>query len=86
MTRKNPKRIPATKADLQRMESQTFERAVRFATAIFLTVLYDKEHATSDDIQRVGKEINELTESVNQGYVTIPDLVNVLKKEYGLEL
>ena len=54
------------------------------ATTIFLTVLYDKEFATPEIMQRVGNEINELADSIARGYVSVPDLKRVLKEEYGV--
>lgn len=84
--KQNPRRKPATLADLKRAKQAAFTEAVDSALALFLTVLYDKEHAQIEDIQRIGKEVRELSESVIQGYVSIADLKNVLKTEYGVEL
>lgn len=75
-----------TMAQAERMKKQAFAEAVDSALAMFLTVLYDKEHAQPEDIQRVGKEVRDLAESVTLGYVSIADLKNVLRKEYNIEL
>ena len=51
-----------------------------------MTVLYDKEHAQVEDIQRVWGEIEDLSKSISDGYCNVNDLKNVLKTEYGVNL
>ena len=80
----NPRKRPATQADLLRAKRQAFKEATDYATAIFLTVLLDKENADREIIVRVWHEINELSDSVVKGYVSISDLRNVLREEYGI--
>lgn len=86
MAKVNPKKIPRTEADVERARKEGLMIGQEYATVIFLTVLYDKEHATYEIMQRVGEEINSLAESITQGYVTIADLKNTLKQEYGIEV
>lgn len=86
MKKTNPRRRPATFADVERAKKEASESAVRTCWAIFFTVLYDKEHAQLEDVQRVWNEINELSKSVSGGYVSVSDLCNVLKEEYGVNL
>lgn len=86
MARTNPKKIPRTQADVNRAKQLGLKIGQEYATAIFLTVLYDKEFATPEIIQRVWGEIQDLAGSVIDGYVTIADLKNTLKKEYGVEV
>lgn len=82
--KKNPRNKPATAADVERAKKQAFAEAVEYATSIFLTVMFDKEGADVETIQRIGREINDLSQSVVEGYVSIADLRNVLKTEYGV--
>lgn len=86
MPKVNPKKIPRTEADVEKARKEGLMIGQEYATVIFLTVLYDKEHATYEIMQRVGEEINSLAESITQGYVTIADLKNTLKQEYGIEV
>lgn len=86
MGKVNPKKIPRTEADVERARREGLMIGQEYATVIFLTVLYDKENATPEIMQRVGEEINSLAESITQGYVTIADLKNTLKQEYGIEV
>lgn len=53
---------------------------------LFFTVLLDKEQATAEILQRVWKEIEDLSDSVAQGYVSANDLAHVLKDEYGISV
>lgn len=80
----NPRRRPATQADVNRAKNAATEYAVKTAQAIFLTVLLDKENASKEDIKRVWSEINDLSDSVTLGYANIPDLQKVLEEEYEI--
>lgn len=53
---------------------------------IFFTVLLDKFAASKDDLQRVWDEVNSLSDSVKQKYVSLADLKSVLKDEYDIYL
>lgn len=82
----NPRRIPATWADVERARQDGIDEAIKHCWAIFFNVLMDKEHAEIDDLIRVWKEVDELSHSVEQGYVTIADLIYTLKTEVGIDL
>lgn len=86
MKKINPRRKPATQADVEKARQEAFADAIRMCWAIYMTVLYDKEHAQVEDIKRVWGEIEELSQSITEGYVTVSDLTNVLKTEYGVNL
>ena len=49
---------------------------------IMFTVLLDKEGFTQEDLQRLWREVNDLSDSIAQGYVSAADLRNVLRREY----
>ena len=59
---------------------------VRFCMTIFFTVLLDKEQADKEILQRVWSEINDLSDSIKRGYVSVADLKTVLKDEYDIYL
>lgn len=82
----NPRRRPATAADVKRAKDEAIKEAVVYAWAIVFTVLLDKENATPEILQRVWNEVNYLSDSVSDGRVSVPDLINVLRKEYGVIL
>lgn len=82
----NPWRRPATQADVDRARDEAVRETVRFCMVIFFTVLLDKFAASKDDLQRVWDEVNSLSDSVKQKYVSLADLKSVLKDEYDIYL
>jgi hypothetical protein len=82
----NPRRRPATQADVERAKTDAQAEAINIAMAIFFTVLCDKEHADKDIMRRVWDEVNDLSDSISKGYVSVADLRDVLKREYDIEI
>ena len=82
----NPRRRPATMADVNRAVEQATNDALAASAAIFLTVLCDKESADAEIIQRVWQEMQELSQSIIDGYVSVSDLKDTLRKEYGVDI
>jgi len=85
-TKTNPRRRPATQADVERARDDAVTETVRFCMTIFFTVLLDKFAASKDDLQRVWNEVNSLSDSVKQKYVSVADLKTVLEDEYDIYL
>lgn len=83
--RTNPRRLPATQADVDRAKDAGMKEATGYAMAIMLTVLVDKFDG-ADYIADVWREVNDLSDSVVKGYVTVADLRNTLKREYEIEI
>lgn len=82
----NPRKIPATQADVKRAKEQGYAEGVEAALAMMLYAIADKEHFPKWQIQRIGKEVNDVSDSVIKGYVTIPDILHMLKEEYDIEV
>lgn len=82
----NPRKRPATWADVEKAREAGRREAERYTLAIVLTVLYDKESAEKEDVCRVWQEINNLSESIALGYVSMGDLLHVLKTEYEVDI
>ena len=82
----NPRRRPATMADVNRAVERATNDALAASAAIFLTVLCDKESADAEIIQRVWQEMQELSQSIIDGYVSVADLKDTLRKEYGVDI
>lgn len=85
MKKVNPRRRPATWADVERAKSEASDKAIILAMCIFLTVLVDKFNG-ADYIQDVWKAVNKLSEEITEGRVNISDLKHVLLEEYGIEV
>lgn len=81
----NPRRRPATQADVERAKNAAVREATTATLAIVLSVLLDKFGA-QDYIQDVWREINNRAETVAQGYASIVDYKHALKNDYGIEL
>lgn len=73
-------------ADVNRAVEQATNDALAASAAIFLTVLCDKESADAEIIQRVWQEMQELSQSIIDGYVSVSDLKNTLRCEYGVDV
>ena len=82
----NPRRRPATQADVQRAKQKGQEEAVKLAWSILFTVLRDKEGYELEGLQRVWKEVDDLSDSIAKGYCTVTDLRDVLKQEIGANI
>lgn len=86
MKKVNPRRKPATQADVERAKTEAQAEAINISMAIFFTVLCDKEHADKEIMRRVWDEVNDLSDSIARGYVSVSDLRDVLKREYDIEI
>ena len=82
----NPRRRPATQADVEKAKRKAVDDAVKLAWTILFSVLWDKEHYTQEDMQRVWKEVDNLSDSIAQGYCNVSDLREVLRKEAGVDI
>lgn len=82
----NPRKRPANMADVERAAKKVRDEAIRYTSVIFLSVLLDKEQADAEIIRRVWHEVNELSDSIAQGYVNLNDLADVLDKEYDVNI
>lgn len=80
----NPRKRPATQADVNRAKKEAQTDAIRLAWSIFFTVLRDKEgYESIEDLKRVWKEVEDLSDSIAKGYCTVADLRDILKQEAG---
>lgn len=82
----NPRRKPATLADVERARKEAQDEACKLAWTILFTVLADKEGYTVEQMQKVWHEVDNLSDSIVKGYVNIFDLRKVLCDEYGINL
>jgi len=80
----NPRRRPATQADVNRAKNEATDTALGNAWAMFFTVLRDKENYDLDGLRRVWAEVEDLSDSLAKGYCTFADLKYALRKEEGV--
>lgn len=79
----NPRKRPASQADVRRAEAKAVNDAVRMTSAIFLTVLCDK-FGGADYIPDVWREVSKLSEEIKEKRVSVPDLIRMLDTEYNI--
>lgn len=82
----NPRRRPATAADVERATRQAQSFAMETVWAIFFTAMRDKEGYGVKRLQRVWAEAEALADGISQGYVNVQDLVKTLEEEAGIIL
>lgn len=82
----NPRRRPATEADVRRAKDSARNDAVMAVWAIVLTALRDKEGFSKEALKRVWDESLDISDSILHGYITVQDLVYTLREEAGIKL
>ncbi len=88
MSRKkiNPRRRPATQADVKRAKDESTEEAMRLVLYMVLYVLVDKHSATHEDVNQFAAEVNYVADSINRRYLKWQDIMRVLNDEYDVQL
>ena len=81
----NPRKVPATQADVRRAKEWACNEAVRMTSAIFLTVLCDKFNG-EEYIPDIWDAVNKLSCEIKEKRVSVPDLLMVLRDEYNIEI
>lgn len=82
----NPKRKPATQADIMKAKKDAQSKAIDYAWAIFFTVMVDKEGYGRKRLNRIWNEVSDLSDSIAKGYVSVKDLMRTLEEEKGIVL
>ena len=82
----NPRRRPATFADVDKAWEKGVLDGCSNASAMFLTILCDKFDMSVEEVQRFWKEVNKLSEEVAEQRVSIADLRTVLLEEYKIKV
>ena len=82
--RRNPHRIPATRADVDKARRIAKEEAADAAMAMMFSALIDKMGWDIDGIRELWTHIESIDQDLREGRVTIADLKDVLKQEEGI--
>lgn len=82
----NPRRRPATQADIIRAKKEAQVNAVETMWAIMFTVLRDKFGWETEQLKKMWGDIEDLSDSIKHGYVSVPDLMQTLEEEAGIHL
>ena len=70
----------------RRSPDLSVHKAIDAALTIFLWAFCTGFSPDFEAIDKVGREIRNVRDSVNKGALTIPQLRKALKDEYGLEM
>lgn len=81
----NPRKKPATMADIKRAKVTATVNALATAETIFLTVMLDK-YGAEDHIKDIWDDVVKLSTEDKEGRVSIVDLLTVLEEEYGIDI
>lgn len=82
----NPKRKPATQADVERAKAQAQKEAVSLAMTIMFTAMLDGGFIPRDQMKAAFEKVEYLCESIALGYVNPSAMRKVLKDEYDIVL
>ena len=82
----NPRKRPATEADIRRASDKASDKAVKITLAIFLTVLCDDFSFTKDQIQFAWQRLEKLSDAISEHRINVYDLIKVLSDEYEIDL
>lgn len=78
----NPRKKPATQADLKKAKREAVLEAIRYQNVMVFTVLGDKYGWDYKKMHEFWGYINDLSDSLNEGYINFNDLRHVLEEEY----
>lgn len=82
----NPRRLPVSKADIDKAKATAIDIAVTRAWALFFLALGDVFGFGKTRMMRLWKRINEYSEDVVSGELDVEEVIQVLNDEYGIHL
>lgn len=82
----NPRRRPATEADVARAKAQAVDEAMTRMLQMVLYALVDKHGATHEELAQFAAEVNYLADSINRKYLGFADIERMLSEEYDVHL
>ena len=85
MKKVNPRRKPATQADVLKAQRKAYNDAIIYVSAMFFTIMRDKFNFGIIRLKRIWKYLDELADNVNDGNVSLPDLITTLQEECGID-
>lgn len=82
----NPRRRPASQADVERAKRTAVSLAISQTQAIVFLALLDKEGWDREQLLKLWHEVRAVSDSIAQGYINLPDIIDTLRREYGIDL
>lgn len=84
MKKTNPRRKPATQADVEKAKRDATSEAIRRTFYLAFYILIDKHDAPKEEILQLADEINYYADSITRGYVTWRDIEKVVVEDFGV--
>ena len=78
--------IHLKQSDVKNLKNDATNTGIRYAMVIFLYVMREKEGFGDKRLKRVYDEMNDVVDSINNGYINLNDLEQVLSLEYDLTI
>lgn len=85
MKKTNPRKRPATGADVDKAWEKGVHAGIENAAAIMLTVLAD-HFGMGEQLPEVWKYVCKLSEEIGEGRISLGDLKHVLLDEYHIKV
>lgn len=83
----NPRRRPASQADVEKAKSEAVCKAIVLAKALTFTAMLDLGFLkTPEEVKAAWDKTKYLADSVNKGYCSIQDMYNTLIDDYNVDL
>lgn len=82
----NPRKRPATGADVEKAKKYATNEAIKRTLYLILYILIEKHEAPYEDIQQLAREVNYYADSITKGYVSWKDIERVVVEEYKVSL
>lgn len=82
----NPRKRPASQADVDRAKRTAVSQAINQTQAIVFIALLDKEGWDRGQLLKLWHEVCDVSDSIAQGYIKLPDIIDTLRQEYGIDL
>ena len=83
MKKKNP-HITIRESDIRRIKRECTENATNYAIILLLSVMHDKHGYGKKRLARVLNQLDNLADSVSEGYVKLEDLRHMIEDECGI--
>lgn len=84
MKKVNPRRHPATMADVNKAKKEAMQEAVEATSLMFYSVLGDKMGFNQRQMRQVWDGVNDLADSIDEGRISLSDLRYVIKTDYRI--
>ena len=80
----NPRRRPATIADVEKAKKEAQDKGLNLAICIILSALLDRGFLDPEQMRPAWDAINDKSDSIIKGYCNVNDLRQVLREEYEI--